>query len=349
MAASWLAPTGRPHPSPRVAVRSIACVADPSASPASLSATTLDGSVKPVASPPAPPPPPPVVVSAPPSSVPLAFTEAGASPLQTTTLPPVVILHGLFGAGSNFGSWAKALSESCKEAGAQRRIMLVDLRNHGDSMHASDMSFDALAADVVALLDAQGIERAVLFGHSIGGKVAMATALQHAERVERLLVMDIAPITYDPAEEQWAAIEDVVRAMRAVELDAVASKRDADRQLTTAGVGSADLRAFVLTNLVRSIGASENAFRWRVNLDAITTHLGALGGWDVDGQYDGNTLFIAGGKSRFLRSSHLPAIEQSFSRFSLQTIRTADHWIHASEPDALLVIASNFLAFTGRT
>ena len=283
-------------------------------------------------------------MSAPPVPVSLSFTELGVK----TALPDIVILHGLFGAGNNFAGWAQQLKAQCEAAGAPRRILLVDLRNHGESTHAGSMSFDNLAADVAQLLDEQGIEKAVLIGHSIGGKVAMATALLHGERVERLLVLDMAPVSYDPAEEQWAAIEGVVAAMKGLDLEAVKAKRDADLQLAQLGVASADLRAFVLTNLVRSVGTSERAFRWRVNLDAIVANLPSLSSWDyahTDHKYNGNTLFVAGGKSRFLRSSHLSAVGESFSRFTLSTIRNADHWIHASEPDALLVIASNFFAY----
>ena len=170
----------------------------------------------------------------------------------------------------------------------------------------------------------------------------MALAMLHPQRVERLLVLDIAPVAYDVSEPQWAAVDSTVRAMGAVKLALVKGKRDADQQLQRA-VPDPAVRAFVLTNLVRSAGGA--SFLWRVNLPAVADAMPALGGWDVssDAVYGGNCLFVAGGKSRFLRSTHLPAIQEHFSRFSLQTIRSADHWIHADEPDALLVIATNFL------
>jgi len=266
------------------------------------------------------------------------------------TRPPIVVLHGLFGAGNNFATWAKSLADACEAEGAPRRILLADLRNHGESGHSSGMSFEDMADDVVGLLDAEGVERAVLIGHSIGGKVAMATALRHRERVERLCVIDIAPITYDDSDEQWTSIGGVIAAMRSVNVDVINSKRDADQQLGRT-VADPALRAFVLTNLVRAPGAASGArssFRWRVNLPAIESALPALAGWDVQSAegvpYSGNALFVAGGKSRFLRSSHLPAIQSSFERFSLSTIRTAAHWVHADEPQALLVIATSFLA-----
>ena len=138
-------------------------------------------------------------------------------------------------------------------------------------------------------------------------------------------------------------------------LDAIASKRDADAMLSRT-VSDPGLRAFVLMNLVRT---QNGGFRWRVNLDAIERSLPELGAWDVEGPdgcsitdddeddpacYNGFTLFVGGGKSRFLRSSHLPEIEKQFSKFSLSTIRSASHWVHADEPEALMTIASNFLS-----
>lgn len=175
----------------------------------------------------------------------------------------------------------------------------------------------------------------------------MATALSHPERIERLLVLDMAPVAYEASEPQWAAIESVVTAMRSVNLPSIRSKRDADQQLSRS-VSDASLRAFVLMNLVRSNADAGGVagFEWRINLEAIVDALPALARWDgvPDTIYGRNTLFVGGGKSRFLRSSHLPVIEQYFSRFSLATIRTADHWIHADEPDALVLIATRFLA-----
>lgn len=93
-----------------------------------------------------------------------------------TALPAVVVVHGLLGSGSNFQSWASRLSEDCAAKGKPRRVLLVDLRNHGDSDHAPTMSFEEMAADVLRLLDELGIRRAVLCGHSLGGKVRRAPA-----------------------------------------------------------------------------------------------------------------------------------------------------------------------------
>ena len=126
-----------------------------------------------------------------PAAVKLATADVGS--LRATSETPLIILHGLYGAGGNFQTWAKKLAQDYEP---NRRIVLVDLRNHGDSEHASDMSFSTMAADVIGVLDQLSIERAVFCGHSLGGKVAMTAALLHPERVERLMVLDMAPVTY---------------------------------------------------------------------------------------------------------------------------------------------------------
>ena len=104
--------------------------------------------------------------------------DAGASP------PPIVLLHGLLGAGNNFRGWAKRITAALEATHAPaRRIVAVDLRNHGESPHAADMSYATMAADVSLLLERLHLERCVLVGHSMGGKVAMATALLQPDQV----------------------------------------------------------------------------------------------------------------------------------------------------------------------
>mmetsp|Transcript_13775 Transcript_13775/g.43722 ORF Transcript_13775/g.43722 Transcript_13775/m.43722 type:complete len:315 (+) Transcript_13775:31-975(+) len=274
------------------------------------------------------------------SSVGLQFSDAGSWPATSQT--PFVVLHGLLGAGSNFQTWAARLGDDCAAKGAARRVLLVDLRNHGSSDKAATMSFVEMAADVRRLLDEQGIPKAILCGHSLGGKVAMALALQSPERVERLVVLDMAPVTYETGEgSPWAENVRIIDDLLAIDLQRISSKRDADAALAR-GVSDPGLRAFLLTNLVRRSGGQ--GFAWRVNLRAIADSLGELARWEVGGEvYGGNALFVAGGQSRYVRSSYLAAISEQFSTFSLSTIRSAGHWIHADEPDALLLIISSFL------
>lgn len=168
----------------------------------------------------------------------------------------------------------------------------------------------------------------------------MALALNEPERVERLVVLDMAPVAYSADDgSNWGEIGTVVSALQDLDLARVQTKRDADAALSRT-VSDPGLRAFALMNLVR---ASGGGFRWRVNLEAIASSLPELAQWELTGQYNGNTLFVGGGKSRYVRSSHLPTISGHFNRFSISTVRNAAHWIHADEPEALLLIVQSFL------
>lgn len=268
----------------------------------------------------------------------LHHAEAG-SMLPSSELP-LVILHGLFGAGANFQSWAKGLGDQDKSS---RRIVLVDLRNHGNSEHVPSMSYREMAADVIALLDELGIAECALCGHSLGGKVAMATALLHPTRIERLLVLDMAPAIYDRETcAAWAEIHEVVRALRGLDVARLTSKKEAGALLEPS-IPNGDMRAFALTNLVRAEGGG--GFRWRFNLPTIEAYLPELAGWG-DGLdelvYGRNTLFV-GSNSRFLRSEHLPQMQQQFTCSSVTKVRDAGHWIHSDAPGPLQIVASNFL------
>ena len=123
---------------------------------------------------------------------------------QPTDRPPLVIAHGLFGSARNWGAVAKRLS-------AERQVVAVDLRNHGDSPRSPDNGYEAMAGDLAETIAALG-GRADVLGHSMGGKAAMVLALTDPERVGRLVVADIAPVAYGHSQLE------LVRAMQALDL-----------------------------------------------------------------------------------------------------------------------------------
>ena len=133
----------------------------------------------------------------------------------------------------------------------------------------------------------------------------------------------------------------IINQLRKLDVQNIKKKSEADAILAR-HVQDAGLRAFVLMNLVRRSG---EGFAWRINLEGIANSLDDLADWDFGDlpRYDGNTLFVTGGQSKYVRSSHLANIQEQFVHFSISKIRNANHWIHADEPEALLVITSNFL------
>jgi pimeloyl-ACP methyl ester carboxylesterase len=210
--------------------------------------------------------------------------------------PPVILLHGLFGAAKNLGVISRALS-------ARGRVIAMDLRNHGASPHDANMSYAAMAADVVETAAAHGVTSATVIGHSMGGKTAMFLALQNPDFVERLAVLDIAPVGYSHE------YDDYVAAMQAIDLSQTLTRHAADAALQHA-VPAAPMRAFLLNNLV--LGDTPH---WRVALAEIAAAMPNLVGWvDPPGwhPYPGKTLLLRGADSNYVQPDAYPAITARF-------------------------------------
>jgi esterase len=242
---------------------------------------------------------------------------------------PLVLLHGLFGAGRNLGVIQRRL------AGRFRAIAL-DLRNHGDSPHAPTMSYAEMAADVAETLERMEAVPAHLLGHSMGGKVAMRLALDRATMVRRLIVADIAPVPNPPRFERMA------KAMLAMELSPSMTRAQADAALAPA-VPDPQLRAFLLQNL--RLGPNPG---WRIGLSEIAAQLPVIEGWDAPegARFDGPTLFLAGARSDYIRREDRPVIRALFPASRIVTVKNAGHWLHADNPDAVTGVVDAFLRST---
>lgn len=258
-----------------------------------------------------------------PEGLPLSFLEAG----DTVGGTPLLVLHGLFGSARNWQGIARRLGE-------QRHVYALDLRNHGGAPWAPGMSYPEMAADVLRFLDDRGFPRATVLGHSMGGKTAMALALAHPDRVDRLIVADIAPVAYTHTHAPFVA------AMKAARLDGLTRRGEVEAQLAEA-VPEASLRSFLLQNLVLEQGA----FRWRINLDAIDANMDALIGFpDVgDATYGGPALFIGGTASEYITADSEPAIRRHFPKARVEMMAGAGHWVHAERPDEFTALVEAFL------
>ena len=240
--------------------------------------------------------------------------------------PPVVILHGLFGQARNFGAVQRRIS-------AARRVIALDLRNHGASPHGAGMSYAAMAADVVETLGAMGALPCALIGHSMGGKVAMAVALTRPEAVARLMVADIAPA---PSPPRFAPI---IAAMRAMTPHDGMTRAEADAALADS-VPDAAMRGFLLQNM-RFGGVPA----WKVGLAEIEAGLDDILGWPEFGAvYDGPALFLGGARSDYILPEHRPLIRGLFPRARMAVLRDAGHWLHADNPEGFIAVVEAFLA-----
>ena len=246
--------------------------------------------------------------------------------VETGAGSPLVLLHGLFGAARNFGFVQRRLARRC-------RVIALDLRNHGDSPHDPDMRYAVLAGDVLETLQARGALPCALLGHSMGGKVAMATALLRPDAVARLLVSDIAPVAYASHHRH------LIDAMMALDLPPGLTRAAADDALAAA-VHDPAVRAFLLQNL--RVGASPG---WRFGLAEIAHALPVIEGWETPAAapYSGPTLFVAGATSDYIRPEHRPAIRALFPAARFVTLKGAGHWLHADNPGGFAAIVGAFL------
>ncbi len=239
---------------------------------------------------------------------------------------PLVILHGLFGSADNWRSHVRKWRE-------QRRVITVDLRNHGESPHVSGMSYASMADDVTALLDDLKVARCDLLGHSMGGKVAISVARRAPERLASLIVADVAPVAYRHGHDS------IFAAMRRVEEGRPSSRKEADA-LMAEHVDSAPTRLFLATNLVRG---DEDILRWRVGLDEIEAGYAAIA--DVPagkGTYEGPTLVLRGAQSDYIDDAQLPRLREVLPNAEIITLE-AGHWLHAEVPEAFQQAVNAFL------
>ncbi|MCC5811650.1 MAG: alpha/beta fold hydrolase [Ectothiorhodospiraceae bacterium] len=254
-------------------------------------------------------------------TVPLHYREQGEG-------APLIVLHGLYGSGNNWKRIATTLEND-------HRLYLVDLRNHGQSPHHPEVGYTAMAADLLALMEELELEQADVLGHSMGGKVAMTLALQHPERIRRLVVADVSPVTYPNSGEH----ERLLGALQRMNLQQLGSRRGADHDLESE-IPSAGIRQFLLTNLEKRDGA----WQWRIPLDILSRGLETIRGFpDLPGSFAGPALFLYGENSDYVRPADHDVIRKRFPEVRFQCMAGCGHWLHAEDPEAFVAAVSAFL------
>lgn len=249
--------------------------------------------------------------------------------------PPLILLHGLFGSLDNLGGVARRLED-------QWQIHALDERNHGASPHTDAMDYPSMADDVIAYMDTQGIDKASLLGHSMGGKVAMQVALKAPERVQKLIVADIAPVTYKPRHDA------ILEGLTGIDLAGVRSRQDADR-LMAGFVDEPGVRQFLLKNLERIPREQQEeggpVFRWRLNLPVIDACYENLArAPEGDTPFTGPVLFLKGEESAYIQEKHRDDIQRLFPHAQLRIIQGTGHWLHAEKADSFAALCRRFLS-----
>ncbi len=241
---------------------------------------------------------------------------------------PLIILHGLFGMSDNWLTHAKHYAELGFE------VHVLDQRNHGQSPHSDEFSYQLMADDLLEYMADHNLDKACIIGHSMGGKVAMLFASQHPEKVERLIIVDIAPKSYPIHHQQY------IDAMRTLDFDVISSRSEADKELGK-HIENFAIRQFMLKSLY---WVEKGRLAFRFNLDAIENHLDMVGEALLDdAEYLGETLFINGGQSNYIVPGDEELIHQHFPIAHIYTIKNAGHWVHAEAAEEFSEVTTKFL------
>lgn len=267
--------------------------------------------------------------------------SSAQSSFSPESAPPLLVLHGLFGSKANWHSLCKAMQLKTRPP---RKILAVDSRNHGESPHHSEHTYEAMVADVRHLIQEERLgDRVCFLGHSMGGRTAMTFALRYPQLVERLIVADISPVStpasMNPMAKYFVAMQQV-RLPQGVPLSV--ARQQADTSLASV-VPHRGVRSFLLTNLVQT---PDGSFRWRINLHALRSNYANISNFPSFGSrssFLGPTTFIVGGSSDYVTTDDHPRIRKLFPKVEFYTIPDAGHWLHSEKPQDFLQIVLEVL------
>ena len=242
--------------------------------------------------------------------------------------PDFVVLHGLFGSGKNWRSFAGSLEEDFQ-------VWTLDARNHGDSPHADSMNYQQMAEDVARFFAENELKNVILLGHSMGGKTAMQLALQFPDRIAALIVVDIAPVCYDHLHKQLKLIE----AMQELDLAGEMSRSEIEKKLAVK-IPEKRLLSFLMTNL----NGQNGQFQWRIGLQQIAAGMPDLLNYpDLKSVFKGPVQFIGGENSAYLKFEYHALIRKYFPESRITLLKNCGHWLHVEQPAAFQKTVNEFL------
>ncbi|NQZ83612.1 MAG: alpha/beta fold hydrolase [Colwellia sp.] len=240
--------------------------------------------------------------------------------------PDILLIHGLLGSLENLNMVAKGLKDNYT-------VTSVDVRNHGNSFHENNMDYAVLAQDIINTMESLNIKNAHVLGHSMGGKIAMQLALSFPEKVNKLLVADIAPVTYPPHHNH------IISGLKSLDLKNIKSRKEADKQLANF-VDEASIRQFLLRNLTPNDGS----FSFKCNIEFISNcYHQVMQAYSGLATFTGDTLFIKGGNSDYILAEHRAVIKKLFPNSKAKIIQGTGHWLHAEKTVAFNKIVNDFL------
>ncbi len=238
---------------------------------------------------------------------------------------PVIILHGFLGMLDNWKTFGRKLSEDFN-------VFLIDQRDHGKSPWTDAFNYQLLAEDLLHFIESQELEKVNLIGHSMGGKTIMKFAEGHFDLINKMVVVDVAPVEYPRMHDY------ILRALNSITPSSFSSRNEVDEKLSEM-IDEYGVRQFLMKNLKRN---SEGGFQWKMNLKLLTDAYDNVSDDPVNGPVLTDTLFVGGTKSNYITIESHDHIKQVFPNSSIKMIEGAGHWVHAEKPEELLMMVKEY-------
>ncbi len=239
---------------------------------------------------------------------------------------PLIILHGLFGSSDNWQTLGRKYAENYT-------TYLVDQRNHGHSDRSTDFSYELMAEDLLELMNDEGLDKAHLLGHSMGGKTVMVFAQLHPEKVDKMIVADIGPQEYPPHHKT------ILEALNSVDLSVMNTRKAVEDHINQY-ISDPGTKQFLLKNLYWN---DQQQLDWRINIPVLTEKMPLIMKGVGSQHVEITTLFLRGEKSGYITDDNLEAIHDQFPNSHVKTIADAGHWLHAEKPVEFYELTREFL------
>ncbi len=246
---------------------------------------------------------------------------------KTGSGTPLVVLHGVFGSSDNLFTVCRAIGEAGYE------VYMLDARNHGQSEWDDHFSYAVMAADLDDFLKEQGLVKPVLLGHSMGGKTVLYYS-QHYSNFSGLILVDIAARGYKRHHEH------IIAGLQAIDPKAIGSRKEAE-EIFSQYVSDAGERQFLLKNLYRP---EEGGFAWRINVPVLAENAGeVVAAIELETRVEEPLLLMRGSDSKYVRDEDFADLEVYYPQARLVSVSGANHWVHATQPQAFVEETLRFL------
>lgn len=257
-------------------------------------------------------------------------------PPSSADKTPVVVAHGLLGSKNNWHSLSKAINKM-----TERKVLAIDQRCHGESPHVPTINYDILGEDILHFLEQHELSKAVLVGHSMGGRAVIKAALKRPDVVDRLIVVDISPLSTPLRNPTVSYLDALQNVPLSSNVSLSAARKQADQHLASV-IQDAGMRQFLLTNLVKD---PNGRVQWRCDLPTLVVEAPKTLMFPdlISGCYDGPTLFIGGGNSPYIPKEEHATIRQHFPQAKFEYIPGGSHFVHTEKPKEFVELVTEFL------